>query len=156
MGRKEISTNREGRELNFLSRYCRRSPSCSRTSGIARPNLNTSRGGLFLTSFIGTVDRLDRTFAPGRACDAAKLNGRLVHDLRRSAVRNLERAGVSRSVAMKLTGHKTEAVYRRYAITSAAGLSEGVAKLATLHTGPQGSPTVLPFTKGTIRAQFGA
>jgi hypothetical protein len=57
---------------------------------------------------------------------------------------------------MKLTGHKTEAVYRCYAITSAAGLSEGVAKLATLHTGPQGSPTVLPFTKGTIRAQFGA
>jgi len=34
------------------------------------------------------------------------------------AVRNLERAGVSRSVAMKMTGHKTEAVYRRYAIVS--------------------------------------
>jgi integrase len=87
------------------------------------------------------------------ACRKAGLEGRLVHDLRRSAVRNLERAGVSRSVAMKLTGHKTEAVYRRYAITSAADLSEGVAKLAALHTGPQGSPTVLPMAKGTIRAQ---
>lgn len=87
------------------------------------------------------------------ACKAAGHEGRLVHDLRRSAVRNLERAGVSRSVAMKLTGHKTEAVYRRYAITSAGDLAEGVAKLATLHGSAQGSPSVLPFTKGTLRAQ---
>jgi hypothetical protein len=55
--------------------------------------------------------------------------GRLVHDLRRTAVRNLERAGVSRSAAMKLTGHKTEAVYRRYAITDAAMLQEAASKL---------------------------
>ncbi len=56
-----------------------------------------------------------------------------MHDLRRTAVRNLERAGVPRSVAMKLTGHKTEAVYRRYAIASASELREGVVKLARLH-----------------------
>lgn len=61
-----------------------------------------------------------------------QLVGRLFHDLRRSAVRNLERAGVSRSVAMKLTGHRTAAVYSRYAITSEADLAEGVAKLARL------------------------
>jgi hypothetical protein len=60
---------------------------------------------------------------------------------------------VSRSVAMKLTGHKTEAVYRRYAITSAADLSEGVGKLATLHSGSVAPRTVLPFTKDTMRAQ---
>lgn len=89
------------------------------------------------------------------ACKQARLTGRLVHDLRRTAVRNLERAGVSRSVAMKLTGHKTEAVYRRYAITSAADLSEGVAKLATLHSRSVGARSVLPFTTGTVRAQFG-
>jgi hypothetical protein len=34
---------------------------------------------------------------------------------------------------MKLTGHKTEAVYRRYAIADAAALAEGVGKLARLH-----------------------
>jgi integrase len=90
------------------------------------------------------------------ACEAAGLKGRLVHDLRRTAVRNLERAGVSRSVAMKLTGHKTEAVYRRYAITSAADLSEGVAKLAALHGLSSPSRTVLPFATGTVRAQSGA
>lgn len=67
------------------------------------------------------------------ACENAGIPGRLVHDLRRTAVRNLERAGVSRSVAMKLTGHKTESVYRRYAIVSEADLSEGVGKLAALH-----------------------
>jgi len=41
----------------------------------------------------------------------------------------MERAGLSRSVAMQLTGHKTEAIYRRYAITSEADLREGVARL---------------------------
>ena len=67
------------------------------------------------------------------ACKAAGVPGRLVHDLRRTAVRNLERAGVSRSAAMKLTGHKTEAVFRRYAITDSAMLQEAAAKLSALH-----------------------
>jgi hypothetical protein len=34
---------------------------------------------------------------------------------------------------MKLTGHKTETVYRRYAIVSPADLKAGVEKLAKLH-----------------------
>ena len=63
------------------------------------------------------------------ACRAAGYPSMLVHDLRRSAVGNMERAGLSRSVAMQLTGHKTEAVYRRYAITSEADLREGVDRL---------------------------
>ena len=80
------------------------------------------------------------------ACERAGLAGLLFHDLRRSAVRNLERAGVPRSVAMKLTGHKTEAVYRRYAIADSAALSEGVEKLARLHAEPR---KVIPMKEWT-------
>ena len=43
---------------------------------------------------------------------------------------DLERSGVSPSVAMRLTGHKTEAVYRRYAIVAENDLREAGAKLA--------------------------
>ena len=38
---------------------------------------------------------------------------RIPHDFRRTAVRNLERAGVSRSAAMKMVGHRTESIYQR-------------------------------------------
>ncbi len=69
-----------------------------------------------------------------RATKAANVEA-ITHDLRRTAVRNLERAGVSRSVAMSLTGHKTEAVYRRYAIVDSSAQREGVAKLAKSQVG---------------------
>ncbi len=42
----------------------------------------------------------------------------------------LERAGVPRSIAMKITGHKTEAVYRRYAIVNEADVAEGLERRA--------------------------
>ena len=88
------------------------------------------------------------------ACEAAGLTRRLVHDFRRTAVRNLERAGVSRSTAMKLTGYLTESGYRRYAIVSEGDLVAAVSKLATLHE--QQTPDaarVIPVATGTVRAK---
>ncbi len=79
------------------------------------------------------------------ACKRAGLPGAWFHDLRRTAVVNLEAAGVPRSVAMKLTGHKTESVYRRYAIADTAALEEGVAKLARLHETQPCKRKAVPF-----------
>lgn len=62
----------------------------------------------------------------------AGIPGALVHDFRRTAVRNLERAGVPRSAAMRLVGHQTEAIYRRYAIVDESMLKEGADKLSAL------------------------
>lgn len=146
--------NREGREFPFaqyapLAELLREQR--ERTTALEHAE------GRIIAPVFHRAGRPIRSYARAwnAACQAAGLAGRIVHDLRRTAVRNLERAGVSRSVAMKLTGHKTEAVYRRYAITSAADLAEGVAKLAALHGAPAGSRTVLPFATGTIRAQSG-
>jgi integrase len=63
------------------------------------------------------------------ACKAAGVPGRLVHDFRRTAVRNLERSDVGRSAAMAMVGHRTEAIYRRYAIVDSGALRDAAAKI---------------------------
>jgi integrase len=70
-----------------------------------------------------------------KACKAAGVAGKLVHDLRRTAVRNMERAGASRSVAMRISGHKTESIYKRYAVTNEKDLAEGIKRIERLHFG---------------------
>ena len=47
-----------------------------------------------------------------------RYRGRIIHDLRRCAARNLLAAGVPQAVAMKITGHKTDSMFRRYAIVT--------------------------------------
>lgn len=68
------------------------------------------------------------------AREAAGRPNALVHDFRRTAVRNLERSGIPRSAAMKLVGHKTEAMYRRYSIVEESVLKDAGEKLAALHS----------------------
>lgn len=52
------------------------------------------------------------------ACKRAGVAGRIFHDLRRSAVRNMIRGGTPQSVAMSITGHRTISMFLRYGITS--------------------------------------
>lgn len=58
-----------------------------------------------------------------------RYSGLTVHDLRRSAVRNLTRAGVPRSIAMEITGHKTEHIYERYNIVDTTDVREALIKV---------------------------
>lgn len=82
-----------------------------------------------------TRDRQQRTVKDFRgAWDGARrdagLPDLLFHDLRRSAVRNMIRRGIPQHIAMKISGHKTDSVFRRYAIVAQSDLQEAAAKMA--------------------------
>jgi integrase len=77
-------------------------------------------GGTPILDFRGRWDAL---------CEAAGLDGLLFHDLRRSSVRNMVRAGVTESVAMRISGHRTRSIFDRYNVTSEADLTDAARKI---------------------------
>lgn len=94
------------------------------------------RRGIPIKSYKNAWERACARAARGGSKEALtsvvrpQLVDRIVHDFRRTAVRNLVRAGVDEYLAMKLTGHKTRAIFDRYNITNEADLRAGGEKLA--------------------------
>jgi integrase len=63
------------------------------------------------------------------ACRRAGITGLRLHDLRHTASTNLRRAGVDTMTAMKIVGHKSEQMHRRYNTIQPEDLHEAAAKL---------------------------
>jgi integrase len=82
------------------------------------------------------------------ACQAAGVQGKVFHDLRRTAVRNLIRAAVPDKVAMDITGHRTVSVFYRYSITSEADIRSAVQRVQDyliVRVDAQNQPTSEPL-----------
>jgi integrase len=107
---------------------------------------------LFFNESGGKIGRFQRSWRT--ACETAGIAAgedepeRLFHDLRRSGVRNLIRAGVPESVAMRISGHKTRSVFERYNIVSERDLHEAARKLETYVSG-KSNPSQPGHTLGT-------
>ena len=80
---------------------------------------------------------------------AAKLEGRLFHDFRRCAARRLIGAGVSQAVAMRVTGHKTPSMFRRYQIVESSDVAHALAQVASRAEKRSGG-TLVMIDRGNI------
>jgi integrase len=131
--RPEISKNKDGRLLPLQGKLLELIQRAKQSRLLTCPYVFHDKG-----QPIGDFRKVWKT-----ACNAAGLGLIIVHDLRRSAVRNMVRAGIPERVAMSLSGHKTRSVFDRYNIVSEADLAQAAERLqAHLEEQPRDSVIV--------------
>jgi integrase len=94
------------------------------------------------------------TFTEVEGKSDPRYNGLIIHDLRRSAIKNLMKAGVNEKVAMSISGHKTRDVFDRYHIVDTDDVVEAMRRVQqiapTTNLVPNGEKTVKNSRRGKL------
>jgi integrase len=120
-----------GREFPFVVERLRTAfeDQRKRVEGVERKRDRIIQNVFIWTTGSHAGQRIARIDVPWNEARTKSGVDRIPHDFRRTAVRNLTRAGVPRQIAMQMVGHKTESIYRRYAIVDKPMIDLGGASL---------------------------
>lgn len=89
-----------------------------------------------------------------KACRRAGITNLRLHDLRHTASTNLRRAGVDATTAMKIVGHKSERMHRRYNTVEPEDLRRAVSQLSAYHANTVITPVTLAVGSEEISPCF--